>query len=770
MTGEGKRSLTYVEVDIDYCANTYGIAPCTAAVGVTGTDKCFNSLNTCQDRVHFINDPVTIRFALDCDYLPTDIPAIPSIGGVSFSPATISLGKDLGQRATLNVKFRDHPHSDTGPGFDKYYAERDYNPFEQGSFWGKWRARQPFLKGRAIRLIRGFVGQTLAEMDTRHYIIESFDGPTPAGEYSLVGKDVLKLADGDRAQAPAVSNGFLVAGISAVALSATLSPSGIGAAEYPASGYVAIGGSEIMSFTRVGDVLTIVRAQLGTTAAAHDVQDRVQLCLQYVGQDPADIIYDLFTTYAFVPASYIVLNDWQNETGSFLQRLYGATIADPTDVNTLVSELIEQAALAIWWDDVNQKINLKVLRAISVDAFTFDDENTLQGSLQVTEQPNLRASQIWTYYGQRNPLRPIDEPDNFRSTLATVNLQAETDEGQAAILKIFSRWIPAFGRDTAERLNDIQLGRFQVPPRRFTFEVFRDSVDDPVLGGGYQVGNWSIQDAFGARALAPIQITRLNGVAEKFTVEAEEMLFEALDPADLIDRTIIIDSNINNVNLRTIHDGIFPVPVAFESPSITVTCIIESAVIVGSVDTATPSFDVGTWPGGVSIHIVNNGEIRGAGGAGGIGGNSTGSNAGSPLDGFPGGTALYTRYPITYEDAGAITYGGGGGGGGGSRRGGGGGGGAGVVPGAGGDISTSTDNPQPGDPGTQDAGGLGGDGGGSNDLDGGDGGTPGVVGFGGQQIPGFPGGDGGAAGAAIDGISFVTQVGAVGSRLGGQVN
>jgi hypothetical protein len=250
------------------------------------------------------------------------------------------------------------------------------------------------------------------------------------------------------------------------------------------------------------------------------------------------------------------------------------------------------------------------------------------------------------------------------------------------------------------------------------------------------------------------------------------MLFEALDPADLIDRTIIIDSNINNVNLRTIHDGIFPVPIAFESPSITVTCIIESGVIVGSADTSTPAFDVGTWPGGVTIHVENNGEIRGAGGAGGVGGNANGSNTGSPLNGFPGGTAFYTRYPITYEDAGAITYGGGGGGGGGGYRGGGGGGGAGVVPGLGGDVTTSTSSPSPGDPGTQDVGGLGGDGGGATDLDGGNGGTPGVVGNDGQSIPSSSlfGGNGGAAGAAIDGISFVTQVGAVGSRLGGQVN
>jgi hypothetical protein len=773
------KALTYVEIDVDFCANVYGVAPCQAALGVTGDDKCFNTLKTCQDRLNFINDPATIRFAEDTGYLPRDIEAIPSITSVSFNPATISLGKDLGQRATLTVVFKDHRDSDTAAFADPYYAERDYDAFKQGTFWGKFRARQPYLKGRSIRLIRGYLGQALSEMETRHYIIESFNGPTPGGSYTLEAKDVLKLADGDRAQAPFVSNGFLVAGIDDNDLSLTLSPAGIGNEEHPTSGYVAIGGEEIMSFTRSGDVLTIVRGQLGTTAASHDSQDRVQLCLRYVGEDPADIIYDLLTEYAGIPAEYINLTQWTNETSSFLQRLYTSTIADPTDVKQLVSELIEQAALAMWWDDENQLIQMKVLRSIPTDAFTFDEDNTLEGSLQVKEQPNLRASQIWTYYGQRNPLRPVDEPDNYRSTLATVNLQAETDEGQAAIIKIFSRWIPAFGRDTAERLNDIQLGRYQVPPRNFQLQVMRDSMDDPLLGGGYQIGSWSIQDEFGAPAFAPVQITRLNPMADRFEIEAEEMLFEELNPADLIDRTIVIDSNTLNVNLRDLHDSIYPEPVAFESPSITVTCIIEEGVLVGSSSNTVAAFIVGDWPAGVTPLIRIFGRIQGYGGDGGKG-SEEGSNA---RDGEDGGTALYARdnATVVIEQGGGI-WGGAGGGGGmdrqdddGNLTGWGGGGGAGYLPGSAGasfrNVSGSEHAPTDGTP---TAGGIGGGptGSGFFPLTSGAGGDPGEDG---QPTQGIPSGgadikDGGDAGLAIDGISFLnltdsTPTGVIGDTV-----
>ncbi|HEV7284387.1 MAG TPA: hypothetical protein VGN75_05980, partial [Kaistia sp.] len=276
------KALTYVEIDLDYCSLTYGVGACTASIPATGPRKCMNTLKTCQVRTKFVNAPITMRFAQPADYLPRDIEAIPSINGVSFTPGTVSLGEDLGQRATLTVSFGDHRWSDAAPGFDKYLAERGYDAFARGTFWGKFRARHPYLRGRAIRLIRGVVGQALADMETRHYILESFTGPTPDGIYTLTAKDVLKLADGDRAQAPKLSNGFLVSGITAVATTATLSPSGVGNAEYPASGYVAIGGKEICGFTRSADTLTLTRAQYGTTAAAHDAQDRAQLVLRYV--------------------------------------------------------------------------------------------------------------------------------------------------------------------------------------------------------------------------------------------------------------------------------------------------------------------------------------------------------------------------------------------------------------------------------------------------------------------------------------------------------
>ncbi|WBL82844.1 hypothetical protein I3J27_21405 [Bradyrhizobium xenonodulans] len=757
-------SVTYVEIDIPFCELSYGVAPCAASIPATGTAKCFNSIKTCQDRAHFSETDVTLRFALPAEYLPREIDCIPSIASVNFSPATVSLGKDLGQRASLTVTFQDHRHADTGQGYDKYRTERAYEPHARGSYFGKFRARQPFLRGRALRWINGVVGQALADMETWHFVIDSFTGPDPDGKFSIVAKDLLKLADGDRAQAPVLSSGFLAADITNSATSAALLPSGIGNAEYPASGYLCIGGNEVVSFTRAGDALTIVRGQLGSTASSHKTQDRVQLVLRYAAADAADIVHDLLTNYADIDPGTITLADWQAETAAFLGNVYTATICEPTAVATLVSELVEQAALAIWDDAEAQKLRLQVLRAVVTDVDTFTPENTLAGTLKIKEQPDKRLSRVQVYFAQIDPTKPLSNLDNYRSTSPSIDADAEADYGTAVIKTVLSRWIPAGGRAVADRLGAVQLGRYRDPPRNVQFQLQRHANTDVTLGVGYRVEHPSVQDATGASSDIPLQVVRLNPGADIYSVEGEEMLWTA-PAADTGVRNVIFDSGFNNVNLRTIHDAIYPAPVAGN----VVNCTVNAGVAIGSNSMGAPAFDVGSWPVGVTVNVVVRGRLQGAGGNGGSGGNGN-ENGGA---GAPGGTALYTRRAITLDASGGELWGGGGGGGGGGalpgNGGAGGGGGAGVVPGS---AGSSTPPAGSSAAGSTTTGGVAGSGGIGLGGAGGNGGGPGLPGSNGAntRFDELIGGAGGAAGKAIDGVSYITFSPAGGDIRGPQIN
>lgn len=714
----------------------------------------------------------TFRFAVDAAYLPTStIYAIPSIKEVRIDPAIVSLGQDIGQRATVTVMFKDHRH---------IFASE---AFSSGTFWGKFRARYGLkLRGYLLRVITGSVGQALVDMETRNFVIESTDGPSTAGEFKIIAKDVLKLADGDRSQAPKPSNGFLSAGITNAGLSATLLPAGIGNSEYPASGLVSIGASEIVNFTRAADVLTIVRAQKGTTAVAHSAQERIQLVLQYTAQSPADIIRDLLVTYALVPASYIPLVDWQAEIGTYLNTVYTATIAEPASVAQLISELIEQVGLILWWDDVGQQVRLQVLRPISSTADVYDQTNYIAGTLKVEEQPEKRLTQVYTYFAKLNPLVAEDQLNNYRSTSNVVDAVAAASYGTSVIKKVFSRWIPDGGRSVADTLGSVLLARFKDPPRRISFDLLRGSVAPPILGIGYQVGGWPFQGTDGSAAMVPGQITSLNPRADIFQVELEEISANVVAVGSPGEHNIIIDANLFGVNLRTMHDSIYGVPVSGN----VVNCTINTGVVVGSTTTATPAFTIGTWPAGVNINLFILGKIEGKGGAGGGGSNNTSTN-GTP--GSAGGTALFTRQAITLSTGSGKIWGGGGGGGGGGTRslgsqpstfhGSGGGGGAGKNAGgagAGGAEGFGT-NGLAGAAGTELAGGAGGASSGSGAGAGGAGGGPGLAGTAGANATtgsvNTLGGAGGATGKAIDGISFVTFTGGSspsGDIRGSQVN
>lgn len=721
------RVVTIVEIDIPFCALTYSVAPCEAALGSTGSKKCFNTRRTCQDLDNFDPETLTVRFTEPSADLQYD--ALPNLVDVDTTPQRIDPGRSLGERESVTVSFSDHPHSDAGPVlFDKYIADRSYVPFDQGTFWGKFRARHTSLKGAALRIRRGALGDALEDMTVYHYVIESMSGPANS-RFSITAKDELKLADGDRAKAPAISPGFLATAIDDSETSVDIAPSSA-ADDYPASGKLAIGGKEICSFTRSGSTLTLVRGESNTEAKSHEADERVQLVLEYDAESAADIIYDLLTTYTNVPASSIPLADWQTEVDENIGRLYSAEIAQPTSVRKLIDELIEQVGLVVWTDVRAREIRLTALRAITTTGTVYGVDRIVRGSYSAKEQPKKRISQAWTYYGQRNPLADLEDEQNYEFAAAAIDpdgTEVDYDE-QPAIHEVFSRWILGTNRPAAESLNDLLIARYADPPRRFTFDIWASDTL-PKLGLGYQISHFDLQTDEGADAVAGVQIVSVDTEPERAKYAAEEMTFSGVGPSG---RTVFIDADSLNVDLRDLYDEIYAAPSNYD----TITFVVSSGVKVGSdypFDEYPPAMTVGDWPEGPTLKLINNGYIVGRGGAGAI-----------VDDGFDGTDALYARYPISIENNGVIGGGGGGGGADATGESNGGGGGAGYQVGVGGTVFG--DESRSGDNGTLETGGAGAN---ANAGDGGDLGEDGE--------DGSPGGVvGGSAGAAINGVSYVT--------------
>lgn len=699
-------------------------------------------------------------------------PVASATGSASFAAAMLDINSALGEYIATGAAAVGNPST------NDYTIGTGYVPHERGTFWGKWLARNPYYQHLACRVREGVLGQDIEDMTVRHYMLDRIDGPAD-GKVVLVAKDAFALLAAEKAVAPAASLGELDANITAVATTATLSPSGIGDLYYAASGYIAIGDEE-MSFTRSGDTLTIVRGVNGTVAEEHEQEDLVQEVLVYSAQLAHDIVYDLLVNFTEVEASSIDTDDWDAQAAQ-LTRLYSAHIVRPSPVEDLIGELAEQAGFTCWPDITTGMVKFVPLRAQASTASFTDDNAVVAGSLRLKRQTARRASQVWVYYGQIDPTEDLDEQRNYRSRVVVSDLASEADEqhGSAAIREIFSRWIPQFGRQNAEEIGQRVLAMFRDPPLEAQFRLHASRASDVFLARYFDLQVGELQDDTGAEQAVTLAAVEVERDEFEIGVRGQQVQFHSAE-GDTGERVIYIENDVENLNLRSVHDSLYAEPET-GSPSQVVRFVILPGVTVSSGNASVAALITGSWPTGLDLRLENQGRIQGKGGTGGTGGGAyTASNLAAGSAGGTGGTGLKAEFPLTLENDNGSIWGGGGGGGGGAAAdipntvagtgGGGGGGGRGAgIGGSGGYAHPAyqyRDYGDPGQTGTLAAPGAGGAGGSvavsTTGGAGGAGGAPGSAGSAGSVPSTPPGGAVGAAGAggaggyAIEGISFVT--------------
>jgi hypothetical protein len=154
-----RRKIDYVEIDMDFCDNVYGVSPCTAADSI----KCYNTFFTCKDPANFAKIIKTYKFInhdIPASTRAYYFPAKPTIKNVNDLPTEIKEADTVTRR--LKIEIYDEPDNDVG--VDPYWSQRNKI---QGTFWKKFLARNPNYRNRIIRYYEGYEGLDTADFQMR---------------------------------------------------------------------------------------------------------------------------------------------------------------------------------------------------------------------------------------------------------------------------------------------------------------------------------------------------------------------------------------------------------------------------------------------------------------------------------------------------------------------------------------------------------------------------------------------------------------------------
>lgn len=251
-----------LEIDIDWCQNTFGVAPCTA----TGT-KCYHGYTTCKDKENFHRGTKTLRFGLR---------GMPASAGDTLRPYLLSVDvaaseikPGLAIRSLTSCSLTDETDNDTE--LDPYYADRASPP--GGTFWRRFQARHPNVVGRAARIKRGFATTPSGEQffKVERYIVDSVVGPDQSGKVQIRLTDPIQLLE--KATVPKATDGKLLDALPAVAYSGTLAVGGSSSVTFMPGAPVDVGTWDGYELCVVGNVGSGQRAVIsnydGTTLTAN---------------------------------------------------------------------------------------------------------------------------------------------------------------------------------------------------------------------------------------------------------------------------------------------------------------------------------------------------------------------------------------------------------------------------------------------------------------------------------------------------------------------
>lgn len=539
-----------VELYQPRCSLTFGAGACTA----TGDNPCYQTWTTCPVRQiydgaasirwRFVKDtPGDTAFGEfdDPDNIATN--GIVGLVSVSTSKASMNVGGVLegksafGTTAGVTVVIKDgvwddyvgDPHRATRPQFPR-------------TFWPVWNARNAFYGGMYLIIYDGFVGQTLAEMRQRKYVLDKVDGPDASGKVTLTGVDPLRLTGSTKAEFPRTTDIKVAAAFTEASTSISVRSdlddindlSEFGNAAYR---LIRIGNEVIRynGFTEVSAgvyrLTGLTRGFDNTTASSGSVDARAQRCGRFENLEPWRMGKFLMQNATRIPAEFFDFDAWEIEGDRYLSIFKRSiTIAEVNAVDALMGEICQQGMFNIWWNEDAQTIPMLAIRPPrgEVTQLTYDS-NILAGSAELRREPKSLITRAFVYYGPKDPTASRTQTANYQRLEGAIELENESENaaGGAFTRTIYARFIETEAH--AFQLISRLFLRYGTVPR---FLSIRVSEKDRVIEVGQvtDVLSRQVTDADGRIDPARWQVTSFD------TIRAGEVYLLDLQSFDLLGR------------------------------------------------------------------------------------------------------------------------------------------------------------------------------------------------------------------------------------------
>jgi hypothetical protein len=294
--------------------------------------------------------------------------------------------------------------------------------------------------------------------------------------------------------------------------------------------YVRVGDEVIRYGAKAGDVLSwpdgSYRAQFSTTRADHKANDGAQQCLARIAATASSWVRDMLNVS--LADGYLDLVQLAQEEADWFgtKALITACIGESETGSALLTDLLKDLNMMVWWHPVEQKVKFKVnMPAIGDAAGSLTDDNFIFGQVAAEKLDMERLTRSEIDFDLVSATIDRKKRTNYRTVQIFIDTAAESPNGYGDVRADTrqSRWLTAPNAVFAAGVVERRLLAVRDAPWKLTASL--DPRDEVALGSLRDVTTRKIVDAAGNPLTLRHRVMKVTDQGAQIDIEMRSTTF-----------------------------------------------------------------------------------------------------------------------------------------------------------------------------------------------------------------------------------------------------